>query len=219
MQFFFGMFLSDMSNHQPSLDWAAARPWVRRILPPIAMAAGLWLASYPEDHVDWAPWSLQLSTLGSYILLLGQDHARFFTGLGMDLICLAIFFSPWLKTALSSPPLLWLGKNSFAVYLLHGTLIRTLLAWCMFGVTVPAQVEEEVEGHMEVVDAADLQSRPAVYEALFIPVFFVLLYALANLWTAHVDPLCARWTAWLERCTFRETEKKVPMGLLGQAPP
>jgi len=218
MQFFFGMFLSDMSNHQASLDWAAARPWVRRFLPPILMVAGLWLASYPEDHVDWAPWSMQLSTLGSYILLMGQDYARFFTGLGMDLICLAIYFSPWLKNALSTRPLLWLGRNSFAVYLLHGTLIRTLLAWCMFGITVPAQVEQEVEGHMEIVDGPFLPSRPAIYEAVFIPMFFVLLYALANLWTAHVDPLCARWTAWFERYTFNETEKSQAPGLLSQPP-
>ncbi|KFY42828.1 hypothetical protein V495_04317 [Pseudogymnoascus sp. VKM F-4514 (FW-929)] len=216
MQFFFGMFLSDLSNHQASLDFINARIWIRRFVPPILMFIGLWIASYPEDHADWAAWSLQLKTLSTYILVLKQDTPRFFTGLGMDFICVAIFLSPSLKDWLSSKYLLWLGKNSFAVYLIHGTLIRTVLAWCMYGITIPDKVEKEVDGKMELVNGPGLKHRGYLAMSIFIPLFFVLLYTLANLWTAHVDPLCARWTAAFERATLNESEKTTSSGPAGQ---
>lgn len=210
------MFLSDLSNHQPTLDWAAARSWTRRFIPPIFMFIGLWLSSYPEDHYEWCAWSTQLKNAADYVLLMGQSHSRFYTGLGMDFICLAIHFSPWLKDALSSRPLLWLGKNSFAVYLIHGALVRTLLTWCMYGITLPDKVEREVDGHLQLVNGPNLKSRGPVYLALCMPPFFALLYFIANLWTSHVDPMCARWTAWLERVSFNESEKQGGAGLLTQ---
>ena len=97
MQFFFGMFLSDLSNHQPTLDFINTRVWIRRFVPPVLMFIGLWVASYPEDHADWANWSQQLKDMSTYILQMKQDTARFYTGLGMDFICVAIFLSPTLK--------------------------------------------------------------------------------------------------------------------------
>lgn len=222
MQFFFGMFLSDLSNHQPTLDFVNSRQWVRRFVPPVLMFIGLWVASYPEDHADWAGWSQQLKDFSTYILLMKQDTARFYTGLGMDFICVAIFLSPTLKDVLSSKYLLWLGKNSFAVYLIHGTLIRTVLTWCMYGMTIPAKVEKEVEGKMTLVQGPGLKHGGYVYMTIFIPLFFCLLYFLANLWTSHVDPLCARWTAAFERATLNESEKttsgQAGQGLLSQPP-
>ncbi|OBT93608.1 hypothetical protein VE01_08324 [Pseudogymnoascus verrucosus] len=215
MQFFFGMFLSDLSNHQPTLDYINARIWIRRFLPPLLMFIGLWIASYPEDHADWANWSQQLKDMSTYILLMKQDTARFYTGLGMDFICVAIFLSPTLKDVLSSKYLLWLGKNSFAVYLIHGTLIRTILTWCMYGMSIPAKVEKEVDGKMTLVNGPGLKHGGYVYMTVFIPLFFVLLYFLANLWTMHVDPLCARWTAAFERATLNESEKTTSSGPAG----
>ena len=216
MQFFFGTLLSDFSNHQPTLDYINARPWLRRYAPPVLMMLGLYLASYPEDHADWTNWSQQLKDWSTYVLLLKQDIPRFYTGIGMDLICIAIFLSPWLKEALSSRYLLWLGKNSFAVYLIHGTLIRTVLTWCMYGIHVPAKVQKEVEGKMEWVKGPALKNSGYGAMAVFIPLWFIMLYYLADLWTKHVDPLCAKWTAWFEKVTLNESEKQTGPGLLGQ---
>lgn len=214
------MFLSDLSNHQPTLDFVNSHVWVRRFVPPVLMFIGLWVASFPEGHSDWAHWSQQLQDLSEYILLMKQDTARFYTGLGMDFICVAIFLSPTLKDALSSKYLLWLGKNSFAVYLIHGTLIRTVLTWCMYGLTIPDKVEKEVDGKMTLVKGPGLKHRGYAFMSVFIPLFFVLLYFLANLWTMHVDPLCARWTAAFERATLNEsvktTSSSAHRGLLSQ---
>ncbi|OBT50682.1 hypothetical protein VE04_09710 [Pseudogymnoascus sp. 24MN13] len=194
MQFFFGMFLSDLSNHQPTLDYINPQIWIRRFLPPLLISSR---TCRPTSSV------------------LEQDTARFYTGLGMDFICVAIFLSPTLKDLLSSKYLLWLGKNSFAVYLIHGTLIRTILTWCMYGMSIPAKVEKEVDGKMTLVNGPGLKHGGYVYMTVFIPLFFVLLYFLANLWTMHVDPRCARWTAAFERATLNESEKITSSGPAG----
>lgn len=212
MQFFFGMFLSDLSNHSTALVWLNSRAWIRRFLPPLFMLIGLYLASYPEANEDWTHWSAQLARWGEWICFLGQDRARFFTGLGMDFICVAIFLSPWLKDALSSKHLLWLGKHSFAVYLLHGTLIRSILAWTMFGMSVPGLHEEEREGKIVMVPNGRLPMRAKIHLAWILPPFFVGLYTIAYFWTKHVDPYCAKLTFKFEKWVFDEREKSSSTG-------
>ena len=216
MQFFFGTFLSDLSNHQPSLDWLNSRAWIRRFLPPIFMFIGLWLASYPEANVTWTSWSTDLQYLGQYVCRFGQDLPRFFTGIGMDFICLAIFLAPQLKDGLSSKYLLWLGKHSFAVYLLHGTLIRSVMAWVMFGISTPGFHEEEKDGKIEMVGNPRLKSLEKWNLFWVVPPFFVLLYTCAHYWTAYVDPYCAKITFKFEKWAFKETEKSSQGGLLQQ---
>jgi transcription initiation factor TFIID subunit 11 len=140
------------------------------------------------------------------VLFNGQDKTRFATGFGMDLICLAIFLSPQLKEALSSPKLLWLGKNSFAVYLIHGTMLRTVYAWAIYGITIPPMKEVEKNGHIELVKGDNLKPTHGLfYSGVALAVWFVMVYALAEfVWTRHVDPTAARITAWLEKRTSRE---------------
>lgn len=217
MQFFFGTFLSDLSNHQPSLDWLNRRAWIRHFVPPVFMFIGLWLASFPEANVTWTGWSTDLHELGVYLCRFGQDHPRFFTGIGMDFICLAIFLSPQLKDALSSKYLLWLGKHSFAVYLLHGTLIRSVLAWVMFGFWAPPAHPEEREGKIEMISGPRLKSLEKWNLIWVVPPFFCLLYTCAYYWTNIVDPYCAKITYKFEKWAFEQREKSTQGGLLQQS--
>lgn len=216
MQFFFGMFLSDLSNHTAACAWINSKAWIRRFVPPIFMIIGLYIASYPEANVDWTAWSAQMARWGEKVCFLGQDPARLFTGIGMDFICMAIFFSPWLKDALSSKHLLWLGKHSFAVYLLHGTLIRSILSWAMFGMHTPGFHEEEREGKLVMVSNGRLPMRPKYHLAWIMPPFFVGLYTIAFFWTKYVDPYCAKLTFKFEKFVFKENEKSSGNGLLLQ---
>jgi hypothetical protein len=211
MQFFFGMFLSDLSNYQPHLDWLNNHAYPRRILSPLLLIGGLWLASYPEEKAEWVPWSANLKHFTSYFLLPNHDIARFCTGFGMEMVCLAVHFSPNLKDFLSSKYLLWLGKNSFAVYLIHGTLIRSVLVWLVYGLRLPHMVQNE-KG--EMVMEPQLAPKGSGYIALFTPIWFIFLYGMANLWTGYVDPLCARWTYKLEKFVFQEADRKE--GVLGK---
>jgi peptidoglycan/LPS O-acetylase OafA/YrhL len=190
------MFLADLSTHPPVQQWSNSRPWTRTILSPLLLILGLCLASYPEKHHEWSSWSSWLKTLSTYILPEGHDTARFFTGFGLEFITLSIIFSPRLKDLLSNRYFLWLGKQSFGVYLIHGPLLRWILAWCLYGITLPAPVQDEKH---EWRPGPNLKLRGPLVQAICIPPWLLLLYALAHLWTKYVDPLCARWTAAIEK--------------------
>jgi len=204
MQLFFGMFLADLSNHAPIQQWASARPWTRTTLSPILLVLGLFLASYPEDHAEWSTWSLRLKIFSKYILPEGFDTPRYFTAFGLELITLSIHFSPRLKDLLSNRYFLWLGKNSFGVYLIHGMLIRWILTWCFYGITIPAPVQNE---KLEWRPGPNLKLRGPWVQIICYPPWFLLLYSLAHLWIEYVDPLCARWTVAIEKYVWATNEK------------
>jgi hypothetical protein len=204
MQLFFGMFLADLSNHAPIQQWASARPWTRTTLSPILLVLGLFLASYPEDHAEWSAWSLGLKKFSKYILPEGFDTPRYFTAFGLELITLSIHFSPRLKDLLSNRYFLWLGKNSFGVYLIHGTLIRWILTWCFYCITIPAPVQNE---KLEWRPGPNLKLRGPLVQIICYPPWFLLLYSLAYLWIKYVDPLCARWAVAIEKYVWADSEK------------
>jgi hypothetical protein len=195
MQFFFGMFLADLQNHPPAQQFSINHSWTRRFLPPIVILAGLFLASYPEDKAEWMPWSKSLAILATYIIPTGHDLARFFTAFGVQLIVLGIHFSPRARGLLSNRCFLWLGRQSFAVYLLHGPLIRSVLAYCLYGITLPARTQDE---NGEWHDGPRLELRGPLLVAVVLPLWFLFMYTCAAMWTKHVDPMCARWTQWIE---------------------
>jgi hypothetical protein len=137
---------------------------------------------------------------GHVIFPKEAELPRYYTGLGLEFIALGIHFSPTVKDVLSNKYLLWFGKNSFAVYLLHGTLIRTVLVWMIFGIHLPADVEQD--GKMVPGPALKQCGRIGWY--FWVPIWLVILYSIANQWTKHVDPFCARLTQRLERYVFDE---------------
>jgi len=205
MQFFFGFFLSDLSQHPPHLSWLAARKWPSRYLAPFLMMLGLYLASFPEgspEQVSVMAWSCQLYTLSFWIFPEGNETPRFYSGIGLELISLGIHFSPTAKNLLSNKYFLWFGKNSFAVYLIHGTLLRSVLVWMMEGITIPPEIQNE-EGQM-VPGRLSMPGRSRYY--FMLGLWFVMLYAVANAWTKYVDPFCARLTVGFERHVFEEQE-------------
>jgi peptidoglycan/LPS O-acetylase OafA/YrhL len=201
MQFFFGTFLSDLSQHAPHVAWLNARRWPAYFLSPVLILIGLLLASYPEHEPEWMAWSKAMLDLSRYIFPADSETTRFYSGLGLELIALGIHFSPPVKNALSNRYLLWFGKNSFAVYLLHGTLLRTVLVWMLYGFHTPDDIVNE-DGSRAPGPNMKVCGRLRWY--FWLPIWFVLLYAVANLWTKYVDPLCARLTQRLEDYVFEK---------------
>lgn len=213
MQFFFGFFMSDLQNLPPSpapLSLSRYRRIWQLLRAPLFFTFGMYIASYPEMHPDRATWSKHLQYIASWILPEGYDTARFYSAWGLEFIVLAIHYSPRAKDILANQTFLWLGKNSFAVYLLHGTLIRTLLAWAIFGVTMPLDQAHE-DG--TITPGPNLKAKGPWTKAFWFPVFFVLLYAVSHVWTTRVDPKCAEWSRAIEKYTWKEESKD---GLLGQ---
>jgi hypothetical protein len=206
MQFLFGMFLADLSTHPPFLDFLHAHSRARSIAAPLLIIAGLVMASYPEDHAEWISWSNRIRKLLFYILPPGAVYQDFASALGLELIVLGVLISAKAKEVLSNRYLLWMGKNSYAVYLLHGTFIRTLLVWMLFGVTLPADVINETG---EATPGEPLKKVGPLVEALVVPIWFLGLYATANLWTNWVDPLCSRVSRALESYFLDAAEKSM----------
>ncbi|KAI0123570.1 acyltransferase family-domain-containing protein [Xylariales sp. AK1849] len=190
MQFFWGVFLCDLQNHPTANDFIASRPRTCRLLATVFLLSGCFVASYPEGHPEWMAWSAWLHRLLVNILPKDPDFPRFGSGLGLELITLGIHFSPFLKDVLSGKYLLWLGKQSFAVYLLHGPLLRWVLCWMVYGTRLPADIindnGEAVPGQLHF---------PGGYRLLmWLPIWIPLNYGVALMWTTYVDPWCAQIT-------------------------
>jgi peptidoglycan/LPS O-acetylase OafA/YrhL len=206
MQFFWGVLLADLQNNAAANAFLAERRRLCRILSTILLFLGLTIASFPEDHPEWAAWSsLELSILQP-ILPHDPDFPRFASGIGLDLVALGLHLSPWLRDALSGRYLLWLGRQSFAVYLLHGPLLRWILVWLLYGVRVPADVMDDETGGMVQGPALPFPGRMRYGAAL--AVWIPLNYAVAVLWTVYVDPWCARMTERLVGHVLLKGEEK-----------
>jgi len=201
MQFFFGAFLSDLSQHPAHIAWCQGRKWPSRFLSPILILIGLLLASYPEDKAQWMPWSRYMGQTSIYIFPKDNETPRYYSGIGLEFAALGIHFSPSAKSVLSSKYLLWFGKNSFAVYLLHGALLRSVLIWMLFGFKVPADIIRE-DGRHEPGPKLKLGGRARWY--FWLPIWFCMLYYIANLWTKFVDPWCARVTERFVKYVFED---------------
>lgn len=190
MQFFWGTLLADLQNSEAATDLIARRPIVSHFFSVLCIIVGLFLDSVPEAHAEWVPWSRQLQEVLAVILPGPQpDFARFGTGLGLEFLTLGILLSPGvLQRGLASKFLLFFGRMSFAVYLLHGPLLRTTLVWMLFGVHVPAP-HEDPPGSGTMVPSTLTYPGDLTLLAWSV-VWLPMVYGLATLWTNYVDAWC-----------------------------
>lgn len=190
MQFFWGVLLADLQNDDSTAALIASRPLASSVLSAVLVTLGLLLASYPEAHADRAGWSQALTTIMTPFAPNIDDLPRLGSGLGLELISAGIVLSPALQRALSSRHLLFFGRMSFAVYLLHGPLMKTTLVWLLYGVQAPPDREsasgDVVMTRFEYPGAIAL----VAWQVVWLP----MLYAIANMWMTYVDPWCERMT-------------------------
>ncbi|RKU43111.1 hypothetical protein DL546_004771 [Coniochaeta pulveracea] len=191
MQFFWGVLLADLQNHDAANAFLNERRRLCRILSFVLLFFGLAIASYPEDRAEWMAWSRLEHAFLVPILPEDPDFPRFASGIGLELIALGLHFSPWLRDLLSNRYFLWLGKQSFAVYLLHGPLLRWILVWVLYGVSLPADVKNDKD---EWVPGPALPFPGRARYVISLMVWIPLNYGIAVLWTTYVDPWCARMT-------------------------
>lgn len=215
MQAIYGMLLSDLSYHTALKDFIEKHPRGRKFLTIPLTIIGLLIASYPGEHPEWAGWSNMMFKASQYIFPPEVNVGKRYTAIGIDMIILAIFFSPSTKDFLSSRLLLWLGKQSFAVYLVHGTLLRTVLCWMLYGITAqPWAPKFDEKG--EFAEPPWIPIRGPWVVGIAIPVWIGIVYVCAAAWTKYVDSFCARVTQWLEGVMFMEDEKVegLPLGAM-----
>ncbi|PWY79608.1 hypothetical protein BO70DRAFT_429815 [Aspergillus heteromorphus CBS 117.55] len=201
IQAIYGTLLSDLTHHTPfqALLSSPTHRWPRRLILLLLTTLGLYLASYPGEHPEYSPWSNSLLTLSPYIFPPEVNIGKRYTAIGVDLLIAAIFLSPSTQHFLSNRLLLWLGKQSFAVYLVHGTLLRTVLCWVLYGTITGEPWEEGVDENGAPVLPPYLPLMGPWVVGLGMVGWVGLVYGVAVLWTGWVDPACERLTGWVER--------------------
>ncbi|KAI9737035.1 MAG: hypothetical protein M1834_000625 [Cirrosporium novae-zelandiae] len=172
---------------------------------------GLFLCSFPTEYADTSNWSSFLMWLGMFIFPAGGDQGRFWSGIGAQLLCLAVLFSPTLKRLLTHPFLMWLGASSFPIYLLHGPLVRSLLAWMTFGVGAmnfhPQPPPPTPEGE-EPPPPQYIPMPPGWTLCVILPAFAIALLSLCHVWTMRIEPLFGKATKRFEDICYGKYDKQ-----------
>ncbi|KAL1957345.1 hypothetical protein VTO42DRAFT_6134 [Malbranchea cinnamomea] len=175
---------------------------VPRPIPAIIIILGLCIWSYPLHHPEWAWWSRQMH---DFMKLIGPQEqneiSRFWVSVGPTVLMLGITFSRGAQWFLKLPFFNFLGRNSYAIYLLHHTMIRTVLLWMLYGYQYFTTPEFDDKG-----EPIRLKTPSRVVFCFVMPIFYIILYAVAQLWTSYVDTWCAKIVARLRSHVFREEE-------------
>lgn len=187
---------------------------------PALIFSGLYLGSFPSGHHEYMPWSQQLfdifvnpdpknpeNNIGSLFVPSGTKAGSRLSTVGVQFCAIAIFLSPFLQDALSRPWLMWLGHHSFAVYLVHGTILRTVGIWIVYGLDTsawhPGGKNEDGSPRLEQF----LLPKGRGYKQVAVIIFTALTYFTAWVWMKYIDQACARATQWLENHVFKNDDK------------
>ncbi|KAF2735410.1 hypothetical protein EJ04DRAFT_464934 [Polyplosphaeria fusca] len=178
----FGMFVAELHNHYKD----SATSVLPAPVPALMILAGMFMAGYPQDSPHHAAWSHSMSKLMHSVTHKDTDVRRYWDHLGASTVLLGIFFSRNARRVLTSPVFNFVGRVSFPVYLMHNTMIKSVLTWMVY---LPSAMNPP---RNEKGQQMDLQRGSTTHIFIAVFVFFYILYRLAALWVAHIDPVCAK---------------------------
>lgn len=185
------MILAELSMTAPSQTsptrGSISKGILRQIIPYFFAVLGLYLCSFPDSYYEVAPWSNRLYQIGQMIFPANPLYGRFWPGIGAQMLCAAILYSPSMRTALSHRYLLWLGALSFPLYLLHGPFLRSLMTYMIF-------LPSWWNGSPSPIP---VPGTPMI--AIMLPIFFAILLVVVKLWAVHVEPYFGVMTDRFER--------------------
>lgn len=153
------------------------------------------------------------------ILPAGTELSRALPTVGGILVILGVVLGRPMQRLLSGSFLAWLGKISFALYLIHGTLLKSTLFWLIWlaGYREKAlssiyhtHVEINEESEVEVIqNPPDMKiALPTRMELLCIlPFWWITTLCICHLWTLYIDPKCAQISDWVESKIFPAESK------------
>jgi len=126
----------------------------------------------------------------------GLNLLRFYGMAGASLVVLAVVMSAPLRQLFSLPPLVWLGSLSFSLYLLHGPLLRSVLAWIVYG--MPTLWDQDIVTESVGLVALFLRFVRGLAQFGLLLSWCSLLVACAVLWRDHVDKRSVAISKWAE---------------------
>ncbi|KAI1393177.1 acyltransferase family-domain-containing protein [Hypoxylon trugodes] len=124
--FIAGMSLAELEVLLKKPNNPSARRVVNVLLV-LAMILGLFLCGYPRDHNTKTPgymWS-------KYVWPFGAYRRRFWLAIGAMLFVGPVAFLPSVQSIFLTRPARYLGRISFALYLVHGLGNRTIGKWLL----------------------------------------------------------------------------------------
>ncbi|KAK6383972.1 hypothetical protein LTS17_003264 [Exophiala oligosperma] len=203
---FAGIILAEMSL----VGGAEALSKVSHILSPSSILTGLFLMSYPGGYPDAASWSRRMHAFGVRFLP-GESVDRMYGSLGGIVLVFGIIISPHARWVLSQRPLEWLGKVSFAIYLLHGMLLRTIFAWVLhLGQSLTPFVQTGEDGREFYVNRYPV---PGFFQCAFATMVLAACLAVASqIWNLKLEPVFGKITTRLERVATGKSSPEVKSG-------
>jgi peptidoglycan/LPS O-acetylase OafA/YrhL len=176
-----GMFVAEMHNHfKDSATSVLPAP-----VPALMILLGMFLAGYPQDNPHHARWSHVMEQIMASITVDKSDVRRYWDHVGASIVLLGVFFSGTARKVLCSPVFNFLGRVSFPVYLMHNTMIKSVLTWMIY---LPSAMNPPKN---EKGELQDLQRGSTTHVFIAIAIFYYILYRCAALWVKHIDPICA----------------------------
>jgi hypothetical protein len=157
-------------------------------IPTLLIIFGLFMAGFPQDSPEKATWSNVMSAIMRSMTGKDTDIRRYWDSIGASTVLTGIFFSKNARRVLTSPVFNFLGRVSFPVYLLHNTLIKSVLTWMIY---LPSAMNPPKNDKGEPMD---LQRGTTLHMIVAIGVFYYILYRAASLWVQYIDPICANIT-------------------------
>jgi len=106
---------------------------------------------------------------------------------GSWLLIFCIHFSPTLRSIFAHPHFVFLGSISFGMYLIHGFLMRSTLAWIMYGLL------PEPDGAGSRVNSDVHRLTWDVIDSIIFMLWMIPLIYLSKLWRDYVDPMCIKF--------------------------
>ncbi|KAI5301214.1 hypothetical protein KEM55_000428 [Ascosphaera atra] len=180
-----------------------------KAMPSIMIFLALFFCSYPQENQTWQPWSRHMQDFMVRITPGGTEHSRYWMSLGTTLLMFGVFFSRNARRVLTSPLFNFLGRVSFPVYLLHDTLIRTILVWLVYGPDAARQPTHDPQGNP--IPPGQLHRCGTLGFIFIIPVFYASIYGASYAWNWYVDPICANIVEGMKNMMF-ESEADVQTG-------
>lgn len=175
---------------------------VRQAIPIGFAILGLYLCSFPNEYYTDAPWCNQLYQIGLRLFPDGAPQGRYWPGLGAQMLCAAILYSPVLRNALSHRTLRYLGGISLPLYLLHGPLIYTILTYLVY---LPGYLfSQPVPTNDPAQNGPAVLPTPGLFHlAVAIILFSIMLLFIVRQWSTYVEPYFGDLTDRLERLAQR----------------
>ena len=179
---FSGVLLAELHNTDIPLRFSPVS-WI--FTAPLTILA-LVLMSFPSEYQKQAGWSHFLYKLHYKLFPAHSFIDRVWPLMGAVLLCFTAVMSPQLRRVLTHRVFLWLGKISFPLYLLHGSFMRSILAWLLFANQSLVEVQEQNGQQTYVVMKYPLPSTATFW--FVIPIFFAILFPATHLWATKVEP-------------------------------